>query len=105
MLEALTLEKPLAILGTEDAVIGFRALGFTVYSVKSLEESRAALQEVINQKSAVCLVQEDLYAGLKEEIGAYRKEPLPIFLPFSRGGTPLLEQLVRDIRLRATGTL
>lgn len=105
MPEEKSMENPLAIIGHEDVVMGFQALGFKVYPVKDTEGLKATLGEVLNKKIAVCLVQDDIYNAAQDEINNYRSLPLPIFVPFAKGGkTTQLDKIVKDIRLRATGT-
>ena len=105
MPESLTLEKPLAIVGDEDVVMGFKALGFKVYPVKEPQEVGAVLNEIVSEKVAVCLVQDNIYRLAKDRINSYRNLTLPIFIPFNKfSEMALLDNLVRDIRLRATGT-
>ncbi len=95
----------IAIFGDEDIIVGFSSLGFKTYAVKDQQEFKAALEEAMQQKSAICLIQENIYNLVKEEIDTYRSSPLPIFIPFSKSGkTALLDEIARDIRLRATGT-
>jgi vacuolar-type H+-ATPase subunit F/Vma7 len=96
MPDELHLDKPFAIVGDEDLVTGFRALGFGVYK---------DLNEALTQKPAICLVQEEIYQQEKEKINTYRAFALPVFVPFNKATqNVLLEQILRDIRLRATGT-
>ena len=105
MPEGLSVNKSLAIIGDEDTILGFRALGFMVYPTAELQESKVALDEIVQEKCAVCLVQENIYLALQEEINKYKNLPLPIFIPFGKTGrADLLEKMVKDIRLRATGT-
>lgn len=99
------MDKPLAIIGEEDFILGFKALGFKVYPVKEPREFEKALDEVVNEKNAVCLVQDDIYRILESRINLYRNLALPIFIPFGKdANTGLLEKMVKDMRLRATGT-
>ena len=105
MLESTHLEKPLAIIGEEDTVLGFQALGFKVYPLKDPQEFKVALDEVVTQKPAVCLVQEEIYRAQEAQINAYKNLALPIFVPFTQDAkTNLLDELVQGIRLKATGT-
>jgi vacuolar-type H+-ATPase subunit F/Vma7 len=105
MPETVDLEKPLAIIGEEDVVLGFKALGFKVYPVKEPQEFKVTLDEVMTGKLAVCLVQDNIYRLAQGEINTYRNLALPIFIPFSKGAkTNLLDEIVKDIRLKATGT-
>ena len=94
----------LAIIGDEDRVLGFRALGFTVYPVEDRGGCIRALEAVAHKKAAICLVQDTFYRMAEEEIDGYRKMPLSIFIPFgATERTSLLDEMVRGIRLKATG--
>jgi vacuolar-type H+-ATPase subunit F/Vma7 len=105
MPEELRLEKPLVIVGEEDTVMGFQALGFKVYALKGAQEFKTALDEVISEGAAVCLIQESIYRSAQDQINSYRLATLPVFIPFARDAeTTLLDSLVKDIRLKATGT-
>jgi vacuolar-type H+-ATPase subunit F/Vma7 len=89
-------EKLLAIVGDEDIAAPFRALGF---------ETLSSLAEAVKKNYAVCLVQDNIYKAEKIFISNYRNSYTPVFIPFSRdGSTALLDTLLKDIRLRATGT-
>ena len=106
MLKEEVFDKPLVIVGEEDAVLGFRALGFEAYVIKELKEFRVALAEILRQGAAICLVQENIYNAFIDEINSYRHLALPVFIPFAKSAkTDLLDQAIKDIRLRATGTL
>lgn len=105
MPEETLLENPLAIIGEEDAVSGFRAFGFKTYSLKTKDEFKSIIDEIARSKIAVCLVEDDIYNLAKEEIDLYKNLPLPVFLPFSRKllEKDLLNEIVKDIRIKATG--
>ncbi|MBM3254722.1 MAG: hypothetical protein FJZ08_00245 [Candidatus Omnitrophica bacterium] len=96
--------ETLAIIGTPDLVLGFRALGFHVYPVNNKEETEVALADSVQKGCAVCLVEEEFYGLSSERIGSFRELPLPVFIPLSsEDKSAVLEGMVRDIRLRATG--
>jgi vacuolar-type H+-ATPase subunit F/Vma7 len=106
MPEELTKGNALVIMGEEDVVSGFRALGFRTYALKELKEFKEALEEVVKNKTGICLVQGNLFIAAAEQIDSYRIQPLPIFIPFSKDRSRgLLENIVKDIRIRATGAL
>jgi len=97
--------KPFAIIGEEDLVSGFQALGFRIYPAKDEGQIRAALAEILKEKIAICLVQDNIYQRSKDEIDNYRNLPLPIFIPLAQdAGMSLLDSMVKDMRLRAIGT-
>ena len=99
-------QKPLAILGREDNISGFRAFGFQVYPLPDISGLPVLLENIAASGTAVCIVEEDIFRGAKQEFDKYRKEPLPVFLPFSAaGGGGVLEEMIKEIRLKATGAL
>lgn len=104
MPEAAVSKKPLVIIGNEDIVVGFESLGFKAYPAKEKQECKHAVAEVVEDKAMVCLLQEELYPLVKDEINACKNAPLPVFIPFTKEkvGT-LLDTIIKDIRLRATG--
>ena len=104
MPEELLLDNPLAVIGDEDLVLGFRALGFRAYVVKETQTFKTILAEIIQNKTGICLVQEDVYIRYREDIDNYRNLSFPIFIPFSKTAqTGLLDSMVKAIRLKATG--
>jgi vacuolar-type H+-ATPase subunit F/Vma7 len=104
MPEDLSLNTALAIMGDEDIVLGFQALGFKVYAVSNPQDFKSAIDKVAEEKIAICLVQDNIYNTAIEQINNYRYLTLPVFVPFSQSArTDLLDRLIRDIRLKATG--
>lgn len=100
------LNNPLAIVGDADIVSGFKALGFKVYPVIPGDDLSKVFERVVSENAGVCLVQEDVYTAGKNEIQVYQSMPLPIFIPFAKTGEiALLDELVKGVKLRATGTL
>lgn len=105
MPEELSLKNTLAVMGDEDIVLGFKALGFKTYVIKEAKTFNLVLEEILRQNLTICLLQDDIYRANLERINEYKMRLLPIFIPFSKSGLnlELLENLVRNIRLRATG--
>jgi vacuolar-type H+-ATPase subunit F/Vma7 len=99
------LERTLAIIGEEDVVMGFEALGFRAYAIKDPQELNTVLADATSHKFAICLVEENIYRAHEAEINSYRGLALPVFIPFSKDiKTTFLDSMLREIRLRATGT-
>lgn len=106
MPDEVLLANPLAIVGDEDVVLGFRALGFKVYPVKEPAGFKAALDDIIENKFGICLVQDNIYRAGQEHIDNFKHLAFPILIPFSKTAqNNLLQNLIRNIRLRATGAL
>lgn len=106
-------EGPLAVIGEEDRVAGFKALGFQVYALKQPEEFKDILEKIAARQCAVCLIQDDVYRREEERISSYNNALTPVFIPFSPSGEKdlpaapprgELEKIMQAIRLRATGT-
>lgn len=96
----------LAIIGDEDIVIGFKALGFMIFPARQVQDLAALFEEIRQKQVPVCLVQDTVYKRAEGLINSYRQLPLPVFIPFARDGKiDLLDALIKGIRLRATGTL
>lgn len=99
-------ENTFLVLGEEDLVLGFSALGFKVVALKELQDLAPAVDEAVRSGAGICLVQDKFYFAQEEKINSYRKLPLPIFIPFSKEiKADLLKNIVKDIRIRATGAL
>ena len=99
------LENSLAILGHPDIILGFKALGFAMYPSQEPEDLPQLLDQIISDKVAICLVEEEIFVLARDKIDSYRHLPLPIFIPFAKDKrTEVLDSITREIRLRATGT-
>ena len=106
MPDTLAIEKALAIIGSEDIILGFKALGFNTYSPTNAQDLKIILEGLTKENCGICLVQDDFYKTAQGEIDSFKNLPLPIFIPFSKDGSMAnLERIVKDIRLRATGKL
>lgn len=107
MPEEKLLENPFVIIGDEGMVSGYRALGFKVITLNDRNDFKSALEETMRSKAAVCLVQDDIYESQKKEIDNYKNIPLPVFIPLAAKDSEkdLLKDMVRDIRIKATGAL
>ena len=75
-------EYKIAILGTQDSVLGFKALGLDVFGVSSVEDSRAAL-DTIQEKNehAGVFITEDWMEKLEDRIAKFSGQSLPAILP------------------------
>jgi vacuolar-type H+-ATPase subunit F/Vma7 len=56
MPETQGLTSPFVIVGEEDVVLGFKALGFKVVPFEAAAEARQVLAEVVESQAAVCLL-------------------------------------------------
>lgn len=79
----------IAVMGDYDSIYGFAALGLTTVPVSDRESGAAALKKLAEGKYAVIYITEAAAALLREEIDAYREQPLPaiILIPGVSGNT------------------
>lgn len=71
----------IAVLGDQDSVYGFAALGLETFPVVDREDAVKTLREIVRQSYAVIYVTEKIQEELSDEIDNYRSEPLPAIIP------------------------
>jgi vacuolar-type H+-ATPase subunit F/Vma7 len=65
--------KHIAVIGDEDVLYAFRALGIRTYSPRDLDEARAILKSLERENIAVCFLHQSLFDPLQEEREALGK--------------------------------
>lgn len=106
MVEAKESINNFAILGEEDLILGFKALGFKTYSVNDEALLEGVLGKIISDKTGICLVSEKFWLKLANQIKNLKIDVFPIFLPFSLGegkDNKVLDSIIKEIKLKATG--
>lgn len=94
----------IAIIADEDIALGFKAFGFKVYTTKDAADCKIIFDAIVREKPSICLVQDDIYNKAAKYLEDYRHLSVPVFVPFSKDGkTDLLNKMIKDIRLKATG--
>ena len=58
----------IAVLGDQDSVLGFKALGLDVYPAETVEAAREILHRLAKENTAIIYLTEELAAGLEHEI-------------------------------------
>ncbi len=97
----------ICIIGDRDSVIGFMALGFSVYEAEDVQTASRVLREVASDgKNAVIFIVENYAIALEEEIAKYKDMPLPAIVPVpgKNGSTGYGMANVRSAVERAVGT-
>jgi vacuolar-type H+-ATPase subunit F/Vma7 len=95
-----------AAVGDAELVFALRALGTKVFSPQTIEEARGIMENLKQEKFAVCFLHESLFEALKQEREALREEFCPAVVGFSdyRQVTGYLEKMMRNIAVKATGS-
>lgn len=100
------LNKKIAVVGEQDLVMGFEALGFAAYPLQKPDDFKLIIEKLVESNVAICLIQDSTYNANIEKINSFRQLTLPVFVPFSKDANSiLLDDILKDIRLKATGAL
>ncbi len=73
--------RKIAVLGERDSILGFKAIGFDVYPVASVEESSRLLHRLAQNDYAVIFVTEQTARDIKDDIARYRGSRFPAIVP------------------------
>lgn len=95
-----------AVLGDRDSVLGFMALGFSVFEATEASSAEDTLHRIAKSgEYAVIFVTERLAQLLAEEIDRYKEQPLPaiISIPGREGSTGYGMNSIRSAVERAVG--
>ena len=95
----------IAVLGDRDSVLGFKALGLTVFPVDNVEQARHTLHRLAKEDYAIIYVTEQLAANLSADIARYKTEVTPavILIPGKTGSLGIGAQALQSAVERAVG--
>ena len=79
----------IAVMGDRDSVMGFRALGLSVYPAESAAEGGEILRKLAGGDCAVIYMTENLARELSEEIDKYKDSVVPAVIVIPGKGGPL----------------
>jgi vacuolar-type H+-ATPase subunit F/Vma7 len=95
-----------AVIGEEDMLFAFRALGFKTYSPRHLDEAREILNGLEKDNIALCFLYQSYFESLQEEREALGKKFVPVVVGFSdyRKIPDHLENMMKEMAVKATGS-
>lgn len=95
----------IAVLGDRDSVLGFQALGLSVFPAETAEEARETLHRLARERFAIIYLTEGLAADLGSDLARYRDAPTPavILIPGKEGSLGLGSGLMKRAVERAVG--
>ncbi len=95
----------IGVIGEKDAVLGFIALGFSVFPVESREQAATVLSELAESQYAVIYITEQTAAQIGSEIDQYREKRFPaiILIPGTQGTLGIGMQSVKKCVEKAVG--
>lgn len=93
------------VIGDRDSVIGFRAIGMTVFDTELSEEAGNYLNQMVRENYAVVFITEKLAEDNMELIRELRNQKLPAVIPIPSitGSTGLGMKQVRESVKKAVG--
>lgn len=100
----------IAVIGTPDTVIGFKALGLDTFPVRKTEEARHLLKRLTHpdqtEQYAIIYIEEGFAKDMGEDIAKFKDCPLPavILIPGKDGSLGLGLTALQSAVERAVGT-
>lgn len=101
----------IAVIGSSDCVIGFRALGLDTFAVDSVEETRKTLREITRpndsgKEYAIIYIEETKAADVMDEIRKFNERPTPaiILIPGRDGPIGLGQSALKEAVEKAVGS-
>lgn len=98
----------IAVLGSRETVMGFKALGLEVFPVESGEEAKKTFKTITHSGDsfAIIYVEENLAADLETEINKVKDMPTPavILIPGRSGSLGLGQKALAAAVERAVGS-
>lgn len=98
----------IAVIGSAQTVMGFKALGLEACPASDADEARKALKRLTAESSeyAIIYIEENLYVQLSTEIDKFKDSPLPaiILIPGKDGSSGLGLSALNAAVERAVGT-
>ena len=95
----------IAAVGDKDSVLGFKALGLSVFPAESAEEAKSILHRLAKEDYAVIYLTESLAAPLESDIDRYKDSLTPaiILIPGKEGAQGIGMGNIRRAVERAVG--
>ncbi len=95
----------IAVIGDQDSVLGFKALGLEVHAAENVEQARRALHDLAHDNCAIIYLTEQLAAQMGAEIARYKDSLTPaiILIPGKEGSLGIGMANVKTAVERAVG--
>lgn len=71
----------IGVIGDRESVLGFKAVGLSVFPCDQPEEAGRILKEIAKEDFAIIYITEQLYQHLGETVDAYKDMRLPAIIP------------------------
>ncbi len=95
----------IAVVGDQDSVLGFKALGLEVHSVDDVDQARKVVHDLARDNCAIIYLTEQLAAQMQPELDRYKEALTPaiILIPGKEGSLGIGMANVKTAVERAVG--
>lgn len=95
----------IGVVGDRDSVLGFQALGLSVFPAEGADEARAILHRLAKEDYGVIYLTETLAAQMEQDIARYQDAPTPaiILIPGKEGSLGIGMRNIKAAVERAVG--
>jgi len=69
------------VIGDRDSVLGFKAVGLSVFPCASADEARKTLHQIIKEHYAIIFITENFAKDMQEAMDQYKDRKLPAIVP------------------------
>jgi V/A-type H+/Na+-transporting ATPase subunit F len=101
----MSMRKKIAMIGDKDSILGFKALGISVYPVVDVNEATSVLRKASSGDYAIIYIAEHFAQGMKEIISELQQVTLPAItiIPDHRRNLGLAMDKLKTIMEKAVG--
>ncbi|MFQ5796453.1 MAG: V-type ATP synthase subunit F [Candidatus Bipolaricaulia bacterium] len=95
----------IAVVGSKDVNLGFKALGVTVVDVATPEQAEQAVEDLANRGCQIILIAEALAEQIGPTLDRFQERPTPavVMIPDHRGSRGYARERVRRLVEKAVG--
>ncbi|MGB4480999.1 MAG: V-type ATP synthase subunit F [Caldicoprobacterales bacterium] len=95
----------IGVVGDRDSILGFKALGLSVFPVTQPEQASRLINRLAKENFAVIFLTEQVAREIKETVDRYKSVPFPaiILIPSNQGSTGLGIQEIKKSVEKALG--
>ncbi len=95
----------IGVIGDKDSILGFKALGLSVFPVTEIEEAKNVLHKLAKEDYAVIYITEQIAKDITTEIDKYKDKRFPaiILIPNNQGSLGIGMRGVKKSVERAVG--
>ncbi len=96
----------MAVIGDLAFCAPFKALGLSIFAPGSPDEARDMLAQVVQERFAICLIQETWLEVLRPEVAELSHKLAPVCVGFSdfRASSDSVEKLMKQLSIQAIGS-